>query len=165
MDCVIVGRELAVFLIRLHADGVGGILESVGEARGWTKTNLFVLYFWIASWRVSELMPAELAQPVLDSMHEGLFLVLEQSDVEDDEAESFVQQRYAEYHDAVKTREGGAVLHRIGSCFVGFCNPDADGQMKCSADLSKIMSVTVDVASVARGVDSALEVLVKKYSR
>ncbi|MBI5862925.1 MAG: hypothetical protein HZB38_00145 [Planctomycetes bacterium] len=81
------------------------------------------------------------------------------------DAEAFVHERYAEYHDAIKTREGGAAIQHIAACFVGFCDPDPKKRgVYYSLDLMKIMPVAIELGGFGKAIQEALVEVVKQHS-
>jgi hypothetical protein len=163
MDCEAFGRDLSSCVMHLLAQSRVELEKTVGGDSTRTEANLLVLCHWAATKQVSDSIPAQFAQPILESMHQGMFDLLMAAGLDETEAESFVHERYAEYYDAITTREGADAMQHIGACFVGFCNPKADGQVHYSLDLLKIMPVVIQLGAVAKALQTALEELVKEH--
>lgn len=164
MDCKAFGRDLSTCVMHLFSHSRAEIGKTVSGERALTDANLLVLYHWAATWRVSDLIPAEFAHPILDSMHQGMFCFLTEAGLDETKAESFVHRRYTEYHDAMKTREGGDALHHIGACFVGFCHHTGDGPVYYSLRLQKIMPVVIQLGVFWKALNIALVELVQKHA-
>ena len=163
MNCEALGRDLSAFVMHLCSESRQEIAGIVEGAHALTDANLLVLYHWAATWQVSDLVAAQFAQLILDSMHEGMFHLLRKGALDDSEAERFVHERYAVYHDTIKTREPGDALHHIGACFLGFCNQKEDGQVYHSLDSVKIVQVVIQLGAFTEMLQKALVVLLKQY--
>ena len=139
-------------------------MQAVGSDRSLVAVNLVVLFHWVATWTVSRLVPSEFVKPILDSMHQGMFVFLNDSGLDQNTSQCFVHERYAEYRDALSTRKGGEVLHHWAACFVGFCNPKDDGQVFYSLDFRKITPVALHIGAFASAFPKALVQLIKIHA-
>ena len=164
MDCEAFGRDISACVMHLFSHSREEIGKTIGGEHALTDANLLVLYYWAATWRVSDWIPSQDAQPILDSMHQGMFHLLTEAGLDETEAESFVHRRYNEYHDAMKTREGGDALHHIGACFVGFCNHTGNGPVYYSLDLLKIMPVVLQLGVFWEALNTALIELAQQFA-
>ena len=117
-----IGAALAARIGQVVRERRSIVQAAVGGEQRMVEANLVVLFNWTTTRRLSAIIPAKLCRPILDAMHEPMFIVLTGMGLSKAEAESFVHRRYEEYQSTIDTLEGDAAAHRISACFVGFCN-------------------------------------------
>ncbi|MEK6676787.1 MAG: hypothetical protein AABZ47_14180 [Planctomycetota bacterium] len=163
MNAEAIGRSLHKVVMATLSTFYIDLVKLIGKENALIDANLAVLYHWVASWRISDMLAPDLSKSVLDQMHEGLFSILDEAGVVDSEA--FIHEQYAEYYDALKTQKCDWALPHIAACFLGFCNPTANGQVFYSMNFTKCVSISTMIAGFASAIPKALENLIREYSK
>lgn len=148
-----IGLEIAscisIQLDKSHAE----LAPIVGGSSSLIGHNLLVLASWMATWKVSQHVPTEYANPILEAMHQPFLNILQQDGLD---ADSFMHDRYTAYYDGFAENPGSDGLRKVASYFVGFCNPTPEGAVYYSLDIAKIIPVAIHMGEIANVVENTL---------
>jgi hypothetical protein len=126
----------------------------VGGEKEWFNIEFLALLYWITTFRFSTFAKNRQMKALLNDVHAGLFAVLVGLGTNESDAEAYVQERYANYYDAIKTRDDSAEgLSHVAACFIGFCN-DRDAY---SLQLNKVTKTFQLIADFLRVLNKELE--------
>lgn len=165
VNCPGIGMEIAACIAGVLTGIPPEDKKAIGSEPGLVELNLLVLFNWIAAWRVSELIPAEFARDILDTMHQPMFECLTGTGLAGKDAEDFVHERYSVYHEIVQTLQGGAAIQRIAAVFVSFCDPNPEKWGVCySLSMMKTIPAAIAVGACIETIQHRLPGIIGRHS-